>query len=63
MSVEAVVGTTEHPDTASKGSRLVLADRAALVGVAKAHEVAELVHGGRHYAAVAFLEKAVCSPV
>jgi hypothetical protein len=31
--------------------------------MAEAHEMAKLVHVGRHYAAVAFLEKAVRSPV
>ena len=61
MTVGAVVGTTDYPDAASEDSQFVLADRVALVGVAKAHDVAKLVHSGRHYAAVAFLEKG--SPV
>jgi hypothetical protein len=57
VTVETVVGTTDHHDAASKDSQLVLADRVALVRVAKVHEVVKLVHGGRHYTAVAFLEK------
>jgi hypothetical protein len=61
VTIETVVGTTDYLDIASENPRLVVADRAALVGVAKAHELAKLVHGGRHYAAVAFLEKG--SPV
>jgi hypothetical protein len=60
VTVQALVGTTDLPDTASKGSRLVLADP-VLVAVTKVHEVAKLVHVGSHSTAVAFLRK--CSPV
>jgi hypothetical protein len=57
VTVEAVLGTVDHADTAFKGSRLVLADGVVLAGVAKVHKVAKLVHIASHSTAVASLEK------